>query len=538
VIAAILKAQLLSLRPGRTSGDLRGAVFSGVTAVIWYGFWCIFSVYAFDYCRSAPAEQLRGMLRGALFLALIYWQVVPVATATIGAALDMRKLMIYPVGRGQLFQVEAMLRAISGVEMILTLVGGAAGLMANPATGGWTAAPRLALGVVLFALFNVLLASGSRSLLQRLLARGRVRETLIIVGLCGLLLPRVMTLDASGFGRLWDAVPREDGLPWTLGAHLLTGDYALPALFGLCGWTALAALFGRWQFERSLRFDEAAAQASTPRPAASAANEWMERFYRFPGRLWGDPLAAVMEKELRSLARSPRFRMVFAMGFSFGLLVWLPLVMGRRSTGMTELGQYFLTIVTLYALTLLGQVTYWNAFGFDRSAAQIYYAAPQSMAWVLVGKNLAALVFIYLEAAILTATTFAFRIRLGAGDLAETAVVLTIASSYMLALGNISSVHYPRALNPSKVSQGGASGRFQALVFILYPCALLPIFLAYLARRLLESTLAFWALIGLAAAIGAAFYWIALESAATTAVKRREQIVQELVKGEGPVATN
>jgi hypothetical protein len=32
-------------------------------------------------------------------------------------------------------------------------------------------------------------------------------------------------------------------------------------------------------------------------------------------------MGAIVEKELRSLARTPRYRMVFVMGFSFGLMV-------------------------------------------------------------------------------------------------------------------------------------------------------------------------------------------------------------------------
>ncbi len=33
------------------------------------------------------------------------------------------------------------------------------------------------------------------------------------------------------------------------------------------------------------------------------------------------------------LARSPRFRLVFLMGFSFGLLIWLPLAFGNKNPG-------------------------------------------------------------------------------------------------------------------------------------------------------------------------------------------------------------
>ena len=76
---------------------------------------------------------------------------------------------------------------------------------------------------------------------------------------------------------------------------------------------------GGWQFERNLRYDATAAQATPDR--ALARPGIAERFFRMPGAVH-DPLAGIVEKELRSLARTPRFRMVFAMGFTFGLAVW------------------------------------------------------------------------------------------------------------------------------------------------------------------------------------------------------------------------
>jgi len=112
-----------------------------------------------------------------------------------------------------------------------------------------------------------------------------------------------------------------------------------------------------------------------------------------------------------------------------------------------------------------------------------------------------------------------------------------VCSLYMLALGNISSVQYPRSLNPERVSQGGASSRFQALVMLLYPLSLLPVLLAYAARYGFRSEMAFYLVLGLAAAIGVAFYWIALESAVASALKHRERIIRDLSINEGPVAT-
>jgi len=104
-------------------------------------------------------------------------------------------------------------------------------------------------------------------------------------------------------------------------------------------------------------------------------------------------------------------------------------------------------------------------------------------------------------------------------------------------MGNISSVQYPRGLNPERVSQGGASSRFQALVFLLYPLSLIPVFLAYLARLAFSSNIVFYAVLSFAAVVGGIVYWIGLDSAVATAIGRREQIIADLSTADGPVAS-
>jgi ABC-2 type transport system permease protein len=325
--------------------------------------------------------------------------------------------------------------------------------------------------------------------------------------------------------------------PWTAAAWAALGARELTALLSLGIWTLAAAWFGRTQFERNLRFDAVAAQATPLRNGITPLQSVAEAFYRFPGRWLRDPVGAIVEKELRSLSRTPRYRMVFVMGFSFGLMVWLPLILGNRTDRNSALSHHFLTVVCVYALTLLGQVSFWNCFGFDRSAALIYFAAPQPLAKVFAGKNLAALVFIYMEVFILAGITSLFGVNLGIAQMLETLLVIGVCALYMLALGNISSVQYPRGLNPERVSQGGASSRFQALIMLLYPLSLLPVLLAYAARYGFRSDIAFYVILGFAAAVGIALYWIALESAVSSALKHRERIIRDLSNNDGPVAT-
>ena len=295
-----------------------------------------------------------------------------------------------------------------------------------------------------------------------------------------------------------------------------------------------AAWFGRVQFERNLRYDAMAAEAT---PAGNARTDtWRERFYRWPSRIFPDPLAVLIEKELRSLVRTPRFRMVFVMGFTFGVVFWLPMILGGRADRNGWMAHNFLTVVSGYALTLLGQVTYWNCFGFDRSAAQIYFSAPQPIRVTLAAKNITSLVFVYLEILIISVVTLALRLAEGPGKVLETLLVVGICSLYLMAFGNISSVRYPRGMKPERVSRGGASSRFQALIFIMYPLALLPVALAYLARYALSSEWAFGILLAFAAGLGAFLYWLGMDSAVKTANSERERILQDLASGEGPIA--
>ena len=119
-------------------------------------------------------------------------------------------------------------------------------------------------------------------------------------------------------------------------------------------------------------------------------------------------------------------------------------------------------------------------------------------------------------------------------DVLETLVVIGICSLYMLALGNMSSVHYPRALNPERVSQGGASSRFQGLVFMFYPAGAAAGVPGLPGALRVEQPDAFYVVLALAAILGAALYRMATESAVHTATARREQILQELSRSDGP----
>ena len=539
MIPALLRAQWLSMRVFRMASS-RGAVFQLLIAVLWYGFWSALAVVA-EQLAAAPGlrAQIESWLPVGLLAVFAYWQLAPLASGTMGASLDLRKLLVYPVPRRSLFLVEILLRIATCAELLLLLAGAGVGLLRNPAFGGWSSLARVPLAMVLFGAFNLMLAAGMRNLIERLLSRKGIREVLALLLMLVGVLPRLLMVTGVGAQRIERVFPTASNpiWPWGAAAHFMLAPAAgkLPEAFAvLLSWMTAAYLFGRWQFNRSLRYDFQQAQATV---ASAKGRPWAERLYRLPALVLPDPLCAIVEKELRSLVRTPRFRLVFVMGFSFGLVVWLPMMLRGRVTHSAVSGN-FLAVVSLYALFLLAQVTYGNAFGFDRSAAQIYFSAPVAISRALAGKNIAAAIFIFLEIAAVAGACSLLRLGISPGQIAEAFLVTAIAALYLLGIGNLSSVNYPRPMSAQRVSGGGGGGRAQGLLFLLYPIAMLPVFLAYLARYAFDNQIVFYGILAFAAALGVAIYWMAMESAVSTARNRRETILAELSRGEGPMAAD
>jgi ABC-2 type transport system permease protein len=90
-------------------------------------------------------------------------------------------------------------------------------------------------------------------------------------------------------------------------------------------------------------------------------------------------------------------------------------------------------------------------------------------------------------------------------------------------------------MTAARVSSGGGSGRTQGVMFLLYPLALLPVFLAFLARYAFDSQVVFYGILAFAAVVGVVIYYLAMESSVSRAHSRREAILAELSRGDGPM---
>lgn len=538
MIRAILWAQWHSMRTLRVGTRVRGTIFSAITGLLFYGFWAMVGFGAEAFFANPDNNNLFKLaLPMSLAAVVLYWQIAPVVSASLGASLDLKKLIVYPIPRERLFTVEILLRLATCMEMLLAVAGILVGLLCNPRLGGVLAAPRIAGTILLFIAFNLLLSAGMRNLLERLLLRRRLREMLMLIIVLVCVLPQLLLALRVSEDSLTKGLPVAVFWPWGAAGHLLLNVSLLPAAGILMVYLAAAYGFSRYQFEKGIRADTDPGVAERKKYDNAAAPSWPDRLFRLPSRVLPDPLGCAVEKELRTLMRSPRFRLVYIMGFSFGLVVWLPMAL-RHPTGTSSVRTHFLTYVSVYALVLLGQVTFWNAFGFDRVSTQAWYALPIPFSRVFQAKNITALIIVMTELILVIGIALALPVPHPPVRIAEALAVTLISAVYLVSFGNMMSVRLPRAMDPEKVTQGGSTRSMNALAFFLFPVALLPIGLAYWGRYVFDSEVVFFGLLALAAVLGAVVYWVALDSAVKTALARKESILEELGRSDGPLSVS
>jgi ABC-2 type transport system permease protein len=529
MIGAILRAQLLSMRM-RKGAARGGIVFTLLTGLFFYGMFAFIGFVLAMLFSQPDASVYFGPLLASIFLVImIYWQLAPVISASFGASIDLSKLLAYPIPRRKLFLVEVLLRTVTSFDMMVVVTGIVIGLLKNRLFSAG-AAPFVIPGALAFAAMNILLSAGTRNWLERFFLRTRFKEVFFLIVVLIAITPQLLVLaNVKKPVGLLRFAPSQLLWPWASAAHLMLRETVAVSALTSAAWLCAAFLFSRWQFERTLRFDGSSVKK---KERESAPDGFTERIFRLPARFLPDPLAALIEKELRTLARIARFRMVYGMSCFFGVIMFAPAL--RRQHPGSSIMQYALPIMAVYGLLMLGQITYWNSFGFDRSAAQGYFCWPIRFRDALIAKNLTVMALLFPQIVLVSLVARAFHIPSSAGKILEAFVVLTIASLFWFGLGNICSVRMPRAMDPEKMNQ--MSNKLQALTILGAPVVLLPIVLAYWARAVFSNELVFAAILAVAAILGAIFYGVGLDSATEAAYKNRESMLLELSRSDGPLS--
>jgi ABC-2 type transport system permease protein len=532
-LGAILWAQFRIVRNHLPRTNL-GAVLGWLLSLLWYGMYAVIGAGLAIFLPRVPIPVLHERLPSGLLAIFFYWQVVPLLTFSTGWSLQLNKLQVYPISRNTFFGLETLLCLSTAPEMILVLTGAFIGLLLHPYV------PALApLLLLLYIPFNLFLSLAIRQLILHSFAGKRVRELLTILLISIGVLPQLL-LHSQSAQRLVTHTLRISegrGTPWREVAMLSSGPVSILSLGIILLWILSVYFLAQWSFQKI--FNEQQSVGGTASKLRSEArprgkSSLLQRAFELPGHVLRDPTAALLEKELRSLLRMPRFRVMFGMACIFGILIFIPMTFRGSGTGFVA--NNFLPMVSLYGLLLLGDVLIWNVFGFDRYAAQLYFVAPVRFETVLKAKNLASVVFIMLQTAIVCVFVAALRMVITPLSVINAFAASAVAAVFFLGIGNLTSVAIPKPMNPAETFRKQSSGKMQLSFFATTLGMFLLLGSAFAARWALQTN---WALLGVLAfefVIGLIVYHIATESAVERGIQERERILDELLKSVSPIS--
>ncbi|MCU0229381.1 MAG: hypothetical protein MUF01_17270, partial [Bryobacterales bacterium] len=187
----VLMAQLRMMRNMLSRRGAVASVFNALATVGWYGLALFLAYIAQDLFSNPPEDFETGYYaRMALLVATLYWQVAPVLTVSFGVALDLKRLLIFPIRPNQFFLLELLLCLPTSLEPVIVSSGVFLGLMFNPNYN----AGLVLLAAVGFLCFNFCLNVAVRSLVSRLSSMRLWREALVFLLVAVALAPQWVLL--------------------------------------------------------------------------------------------------------------------------------------------------------------------------------------------------------------------------------------------------------------------------------------------------------------------------------------------------------
>jgi ABC-2 type transport system permease protein len=504
-----------------------GAVLMWIFTAIWYAMFVGLAVFAAVGIPELPKQTLHDSLPVALLVLFLYNQTVPLLTLSTGWSLQINKLQVYPIKDNALFNLEVLLRVTSTPEFLVVILGGVIGLLRRPDVPF-----PAALGLLLFIPLNLFLQLAAREFILHAFQRNRYREIITILFISIGVLPQIvirtgLAIKVKPYFLLF---ANGHATPWRSSAALSLGQDPLINGAILAAWTGFAFLLARWQFAYGLKEQDDSFRGG----AIASQKESSSSILDSIGNLFHDPVAALVQKELRSLLRMPRFRVALGMACIFSTVFLFPMLVfdGAGRNGFVR--QNFFPFANLYALLLLSDILLLNIFGTDRGAAQLYFLSPTSLAAVIRAKNLVAWLFIIvidvLVALVTSFVSHSSAINLAAGFLAS-----AVATIHLMWAGNLLSVMTPRPSDPSSTMQKKGNAKNQLWILACTIGMAVLVGFAYLARWALDSD---WALLGVLVfefVIGYVVYRVALDSTVERGMAERERIIDTLSKTNSPI---
>lgn len=407
------------------------------------------------------------LLTALLWPIFFFWQAFPIMATAFTNNPDSSDLLRFPLNYGSYFLVRLAYGAADPATALGTLwsVGILLGVgLARPGLLPWTL-----LVLLSFAAFNLVLMQMIFAWAERWLARRRTREVMGILFLL-LLLSVQLIAPLTGYftKRSRPEVRRfaelliqgQKILPPGLAAraiaqvaasHLRAGVYSLGLLcafvlgIGYCLHVRLLAQY------RGESLSETSARPVLP------ADRRLRLGWNLPG--FASPVAAVFEKEIRSLLRSGPMLLTLIMPIFMLIVFRFGPMNSVRQSGTAVPGHspgLAFPAAAGFALLTLTNLVY-NNFGGDGSGIQLFYACPVRFREIVLGKNVTHAGILVIETAVVWVVVISLFGKPTVNMTIATLIGLLFAAAVNFSVGNLLSIYSPKKFDYSTFGRQRAS---------------------------------------------------------------------------------
>ena len=481
--------------------------------------------FAAHYFVSSGNPEWIGFLLWCIF---VLWQLMPlVASAVSTTGADSSSLLRFPLS----FRAFVTVQLVYGSADITTALGALSllGITFGIAVARPILLPFSVFLLLVFGLFNVLLARTVIVWIERWLAQRRTRELMGVLIVFVLISLQFIGPTISRFhGRrpmplihaIERVLPFERALPPGLAALSIAQaakghiHLATPAL--LLAYVAAILWILIVRMKAIYRGEELSETPVTRKGGRQ----------RTRGRSRGPEgsIAAVFEKELTYLRRSPPVL------FNLVAPIFVLLIYGTSRSAShfsSSASRFLFPIGVAYSLLTLINLAY-NCFANDGGGVQFYFSSPVPMRRVVFAKNLVSLCLVAVQLVILWVAVKLMFQAPSAEMVVATLAWLLFAAPLTFAAGNVVSIYFPKKVDYAKFGRQKGSA---ASGLIGLAVQALAVGIGVLVFALVRVAWPLWmaASIFCACAIGTIlFYWLILNRMDAMAFSRRESLIAEL----------
>ncbi len=466
-LVAGLRWQILRnlMRTRNSRWDLFGLVWAAIFAsafvigLCWLLWWGAY----FSVSNGQFAWLL--LLFWSIFL---FWQAFPLFIAGFGAPFEFRTLLRFPLRFSTFYLIGlayglADFAAVCGVCWLISIAVGVS--MARPSL-----LLPAALIIVMFIWMNITLERLLSSWMERLLARRRTRELLFGVFIllsvsAQFIRPAIIHYSQGAHGSIHVQQLIEYLAPFPpslAGAALGAVAAGQPLQFlsivgGLFIYIVVLSAFLWRRFAAQYRGEELS-ETSAPKQATVNASSLSSRRKSDPLAFLSPPVAAVLTKEFKYLARNGFVLISLLMPPLLVLLFSSQFAGKHPSVSHTRItSDSFFPGMMGYLILMLMTPAY-NCFAYESKGIRNYFTAPIRFRDVLLAKNLMYVVILIVEIALST-TLLSIRIGLPSTPVfAATLLALVFAVAGQLAIADWVSLSFPRKLEYGSMRGQRGSG--------------------------------------------------------------------------------